>query len=652
MSDDRQQREHELVLLLEYLHRTRGLDLSGYKRVGLLRRLTKRMRTVGVDGFGEYLTYLESHPGEYTGLPDTLLINVTAFFRDDLPWEFLRTDIVPALVERKAPTESIRVWCAGCASGEETYTLAMVIAEVIGIEAFQERVKLYGTDLDNDALAKARIGAYSESDLEGVPAPLVEKYFERRSQSFVFRKDLRRCVIFGRNDLVQDAPISRVDLLACRNTLMYFDGPTQARILARFHFALNEGGYLFLGRAETMLTHGDLFVPVDLRRRIFTKVRHAGERLPLAPRPVGGRPIGDAQDLSLRLRSFDTGTTPQVVIDEMGRLFLANARARVMFRIAATDVGRPLQDLEISYRPYELRSVIEQAYAERQPIVRENVAWRGTEGEQRWFDIIVTPLFEAGGAPCGASVSFNEVTRARQLQQLLDDSQVELETAYQELQSTNEELETTNEELHSTVEELETTNEELQSTNEELETMNEELQSTNEELHTINDELRQRSESLNELSTFLESMFTSMRSGIAVLDRDLRVLVWNRQAEELWGVRSVEVEHTNFFSLDIGLPLEQTAPAIRASLAGTLPSYEAMLQAVNRRGRAIVCKTTIVPLIARGSEKPRGVIVMMDEQTPAAEQDGTEDANGAEEADRAGHTGGSAAVARRKDAKD
>jgi two-component system, chemotaxis family, CheB/CheR fusion protein len=265
------------------------------------------------------------------------------------------------------------------------------------------------------------------------------------------------------------------------------------------------------------------------------------------------------------------------------------------------------------------------------------VGWRSTEGEQRWFDILVTPLFEAGGVPSGASVSFNDVTRARQLQQLLDDSQVELETAYQELQSTNEELETTNEELHSTVEELETTNEELQSTNEELETMNEELQSTNEELHTINDELRQRSESLNELSTFLESMFTSMRSGIAVLDRDLRVLVWNRQAEELWGVRSVEAEHLNFFSLDIGLPLEQTAQAIRASLAGTLPSFEALLPAVNRRGRAIVCKTTIFPLIARGSEKPRGVIVMMDEQAPASETDGADEAN---RADGAGRTDG------------
>jgi two-component system CheB/CheR fusion protein len=615
VSDHRQQRERELAHLLDYLNRTRGLDLSGYKRVGLLRRLTKRMRAVGVEGFGPYVDYLESHPGEYTGLLDTLLINVTAFFRDDLPWEYLRTDIVPALIARKSSTDPIRVWCAGCASGEETYTLAIVLSEVIGVEAFQERVKLYGTDLDNDALAKARLGAYTEEDLMAVPAPLVEKYFERRDRRLIFRKDLRRCVIFGRNDLMQDAPISRVDLLACRNTLMYFDGPAQAGILSRFHFALNDGGYLFLGRAETMLTEGELFAPVDLRRRVFTKAEPRDvERPRLMSRVPAGRRGRDAQELSLRLRSFDVGTTPQFVIGDTGRLLLANARARVLFRISSTDIGRPLQDLEISYRPYELRSVIEQAYADRQPVARDNVVWPGPNGEQRWFDILVTPLLDAGGASTGASVTFNEVTRVRHLQQRLDDSQTELATAYQELQNTNAELETTNEALHSTVEELETTNEELQSTNDELGTMNEELQSMNQELTTVNDELRERSETLNEVSTFLESLFSSMRSGIAVLDRDLRVQVWNRQAEELWGVRSAEVEQVHFLTLDIGLPLERTAQPIRSSLAGTLPSHEMVLQAVNRRGRAIACKTSIFPLIARGSDRPRGVIVLMEEE--------------------------------------
>ena len=618
VSDDRQTRERELAVLLDHLHRTRGLDLSGYKRVGLLRRLTKRMRTVGVSGFGDYVRYLEMHPTELTGLLDTLLINVTAFFRDDLPWEFLRTDIIPLVLAQKGPTDAIRVWCAGCASGEEAYTLAIVLAEAVGIEAFQERVKLYGTDLDNDALTRARIGAYSERDLAEVPPELVDKYFDRRDAQFVFRKDLRRCVIFGRNDLMQDAPISRVDLLSCRNTLMYFDGPTQAKILARFHFALNDGGFLFLGRAETMLTHANMFTPVDLKRRIFTRVRHlaGGERAAVSSRVPAARgvPVAEATEVSLRLRSFDTGMVPQFVVDDIGRLSLVNARARALFRLAGPDIGRPLQDLEVSYRPYELRSVIEQAYLDRQAVVREGVAWRSAEGDQRWFDVVVTPLLDANGAPAGASVSFVEMTRMRQLQQQLDDSQVELETAYQELQSTNEELETTNEELHSTVEELETTNEELQSTNEELETMNEELQSTNEELQAINDELRVRSESLNEVSAFLESIFTSLRSGVAVLDRELRVMVWNRQAEDLWGVRTEEAERESFLDLDIGLPLASLAQPLRASLDGALDSHEALLPARNRRGRAIVCRTTLYPLLGKGNDLPRGVIVMMDEQ--------------------------------------
>ena len=631
MSDDRQIRERELTALLDHLHRTRGLDLSGYKRVGLLRRLTKRMRTVGASGFGDYLQFLDSHPSEFTGLLDTLLINVTAFFRDDLPWDFLRTEIIPQIVAQKGPTEAIRVWCAGCASGEEAYTLAMVLAEAVGLEAFQERVKLYGTDLDDDALAKARLGTYTERDLADVAPPLVEKYFDRRDNQLAFRKDLRRCVIFGRNDLMQDAPISRVDLLACRNTLMYFDGPTQAKVLARFHFALNEGGFLFLGRAETMLTHGSMFSPVDLKRRIFTRVRNlpGGERPTLTSRVPAPRAVATAEssETSLRLRSFDTGMVPQFVVDDVGRLSLVNARARALFRLAGGDVGRPLQDLEVPYRPYELRSVIEQAYMDRQVVVREAVPWRGLDGEQRWFDIVVSPLLDADASPAGASVCFVEVTRVRQLQQQLDDSQVELETAYQELQSTNEELETTNEELHSTVEELETTNEELQSTNEELETMNEELQSTNEELQTINDELRVRSESLNEVNAFLESMFTSLRSGVVVLDSELRVLVWNRQAEDLWGVRSEEAESASFLSLDIGLPLAPLAQPLRACLAGTLESHESLLPARNRRGRTIVCKTTLYPLLGKGNQEPRGVIVMMDE-LPDGVSPG-EDGNGA-----------------------
>ncbi|MDF1506022.1 protein-glutamate O-methyltransferase CheR, partial [Roseisolibacter sp. H3M3-2] len=274
----------DVAALIAYLRRARGLDLSGYKRAGLLRRLGKRLRATGVDGFAAYARYLQTHPAEYARLLDTLLINVTAFFRDDLPWEYLRAEVLPRVLAQKEDGAPIRVWCAGCATGEEAYTLAMVLAESLGEDAFRERVKIYATDLDEAALLQARLGAYPLDAVAGIPAEQVERFFEQRGDQVAFRKDLRRVIIFGRNDLMQDAPISRIDLLACRNTLMYFDAPTQSRILARFHFALVEGGYLLLGRAETIQTHGTLFVPVDLRRRVFTKAPGSAARVrPTAP---------------------------------------------------------------------------------------------------------------------------------------------------------------------------------------------------------------------------------------------------------------------------------------------------------------------------------------------------------------------------------
>jgi two-component system CheB/CheR fusion protein len=475
-----------------------------------------------------------------------------------------------------------------------------VFAEALGHDAFRDRVKVYATDLDMDALTQARHGSYAEADVASIPPDLLERYFERTEQRFTFRKELRRAIIFGRNDLIQDAPISRIDLLACRNTLMYFDAATQAKVLTRFHFALNDEGFLFLGRAETLLTHDSLFTPVDLRRRVFAKVprfpmrdRHAASPRHAVVQPASADPI----EFALRDSAFDAGNTPQFIIDRPGRLALVNERARALFQLGAPDLGRPLQDLEVSYRPFELRSAIDQAYAELRTVARSEVPWRAPNGDQRWYDIVIAPLVGGQGEPVGASISFTEVTRHKQLQQQIEASQVELEAAYQELQSTNEELETTNEELHSTVEELETTNEELQSTNEELETMNEELQSTNEELQTINDELRVRSDELN------------------------RILVWNPRAEDLWGLRSAEVEGTHFLNLDIGLSVEQLRTPIRACLAGDAPSHEITLPAVNRRGRAIHCKTFIYPLVGRADVRPHGVIVTMDEQ-PISEPNG------------------------------
>ena len=275
--------EMTLETLLAFVKDTRGFDFTGYKRSSVERRVSKRMAEVEAQTYDDYVDYLELHAEEFAELFNTILINVTSFYRDAAPWEYITNEVIPSLADR-APGTPLRVWCAGCASGEEAYTLAMCFARVVGTDALRERVKIYATDVDEAALDQARQGAYPPRQLEPVPSEDLERFFERTGQRYVFRKDLRRSVIFGRNDLVHDAPISRIDLLVCRNTLMYFTAETQARILRRFHFALDPQGYLMLGRSELLLTHPDLFSPLEIKQRVFRKVLGTPLRERVRPR--------------------------------------------------------------------------------------------------------------------------------------------------------------------------------------------------------------------------------------------------------------------------------------------------------------------------------------------------------------------------------
>ncbi|HWS39344.1 MAG TPA: protein-glutamate O-methyltransferase CheR [Actinoplanes sp.] len=204
--------------LLSYLKESRGFDFTGYKRSSLVRRANRRMTQVDVGGYPEYLDHLQVHPDEFTALFNTILINVTAFFRDPDAWDYLRENVLEPMVAAKPTGAPIRVWSAGCASGEEAYTLAMVLAEILGIDRFKDLVKIYATDVDEEQLNEARQASYGDREIHALPPELVERYFEQAGGRYTFRKDLRRSVIFGRNDLVQDAPISRIDLLTCRNT--------------------------------------------------------------------------------------------------------------------------------------------------------------------------------------------------------------------------------------------------------------------------------------------------------------------------------------------------------------------------------------------------------------------------------------------------
>jgi two-component system CheB/CheR fusion protein len=615
VSPDETNAAREFEALLEYLKQTRGFDFTGYKRSSLRRRVGKRLQSLRLERYGDYVDYLEVHPEEFATLFNTILINVTSFFRDAPAWDCLSAEVIPALLAEKKPQDPIRIWSAGCSSGEEAYTLAIVFAEALGAEAFHRRVKIYATDADEEALVPARQASYSAKDLQPVPAELRHKYLEEAGNHFLFRPDLRRAVIFGRHDLVQDAPISRLDLLVCRNTLMYFNAETQTRILARFHFGLSDIGILFVGKAETLLTRTNLFAPLHLKHRIFTKVSKPtlrdrllvvaqGENLEFGHHLAG--------HIRLREAAFDAAPVAQVVLNLQGHLLLVNQEARRAFHILSQDVGRPFYELALSYRPVELRTRIEQVYAERRAQHLTGVEQPLAEGQAQYFDVHLVPLLDNDSMPLGVNITFHDVTHHRQLQTDVEKSRQELETAYEELQSANEELETTNEELQSTVEELETSNEELQSTNEELETMNEELQSSNEELRTTNDELRDRTDELNRARTFLASILGSLHAAAVVVDPNFNILTWNTEANELWGLRQDEVQGRSLLSLDIGLPVEPLRSPMLSVLQGRSTFQEVILEATNRRGRAIQCRVTCDPLRGTG-EDIQGVILLMEE---------------------------------------
>jgi two-component system CheB/CheR fusion protein len=271
---------------------------------------------------------------------------------------------------------------------------------------------------------------------------------------------------------------------------------------------------------------------------------------------------------------------------------MINRQAEQVFGLSARDIGRLLRDLEVSYRPVELRGYVERARVERRSARVEDVEWQRTGAEPTWFEIHVNPLVDAQNGLVGVSIVFFDVTANRVLLDKVVLTNGQLEAAYEELQSTNEELETTNEELQSTVEELETTNEELQSTNEELETMNEELQSTNDELHTINDTLRVLSGDLTEARSFLGSLVDSITMGMIVVDHDMQVVEWNRCSEELWGLRSEEVVGNALTGLDIGLPIDELKSLIGNAFVDPEATGETRIEAVNRRGKKVALRVT------------------------------------------------------------
>ena len=604
--------------LINYVQESRGLDFRGYKRTSLRRRVTLRMEQVRIENFADYHSFLEVHPQEFAELLNTVLINVTAFFRDPDAWEALKTTVLPRLMEPDRGRDQLRIWSVGCASGEEPYSLAMLLCEQLGPIEFARRVKIYATDLDDAALTTARHGSYLPRDMQAVPEALLRRYFERTNSHYLVTRELRKAVIFGRHNIVHDAPISRIDLLVCRNLLIYLETETQNQVLPRLHYALVDDGVLFLGKAETQLARSKLFMPLDMKHRLFRKlpqelrrVGTGGVLLNSDPRPQSG------QSLYVRLLDniVNNSASAYLAVDNDDVLLFASGGARRMLEVGEGDVGRPFQDLSVSYRPIELRSPIEEVRRQGRPIRFEHQEYHRPPDEPIRLTIELMPLISRDGNPFAVLLTFTDTTRTFTLQQELEAAQESLETTIEELQSANEELETTNEELQSTNEELETTNEELQSTNEELETTNEELRSANEELEATNEELRDHSEQFDAYRQHVDAVLRGLDVGVVVVDADLKVQSWNRWSENAWGLREEEVLGQNFGSLDIGLPVHQIEPALRKAVVQGAAD-EMKLEAVDRRGRALTCRVRVAPL-GQDDLRRQGALVLLEDHATA-----------------------------------
>jgi two-component system CheB/CheR fusion protein len=609
------QDDNGLDVLLQHLREVRAFDFTGYKRATLSRRVDKRMQQLGLETHVDYVDYLQVHPDEFEQLFNTILINVTSFFRDADTWDALSRS-VPEIVGR-AQGREIRVWSAGCASGQEAYSAVMLFAEHLGMDALPERLKVYATDIDAEALEQARQATYTSREVENVPEEYLAKYFDSSTRGKVIKGELRRLVIFGRHDLLQDPPISRIDLLLCRNTLMYFNTDVQTQLVGRLHYSLADHGILVLGKVESLMNQQGLFTVLDAKQRTFSKVPRSSlrSRLLAIGAPSYGIPFRNVDESTLSEIAFEHHAAADLLLDRAGALVAANASARSLFGLSNDLLGRPFQDLELSYRPVELRSSIDRARADRVSVTLREVERWTPSGEVTYLDITIVPL-ERDGQHIGVLLSFVDATLHRQTQDELEQTHRELETAYEELQSTNEELETTNEELQSTIEELETTNEELQSTNEELETMNEELSSTNEEFQSINDELRDRTAEFNQVNAYMESVLRSIELSVIVVDVALNVRVWNGLSFEMWGLRSEEVEGKPLLALDIGFPVEVLGGPIRLALAGEETPTSLEVEATSRRGYRIRCRAQVNPLLGPGTAVAGAVIIIREVPSP------------------------------------
>ncbi|SHN36846.1 CheR family methyltransferase [Mucilaginibacter sp. OK098] len=591
-----EQDEEVFRQLLTVLRIRRGVDFTNYKQSTIKRRMVRRMALNKFEEPKEYLTFLRENKGEQDALYNDMLISVTDFFRDPKSFELLCTSIFPVLLLHKTATEPLRIWVAGCATGEEAYSMAICLQEYLGDKVSARKIQIFATDVSEQAISRARTGIYRQTELDGLSSFQVQQFFNKVDGSYQVNKSIRDMCVFAHHNLLKDPPFSKIDLVSCRNVMIYLEPVLQKRALNTFHYALNERGYLLMGKSETIGSSTDLFLPVDKNQKIYqSKGPHGKFRNVTSERSEqtlkdidqvnadngGERDINKIADALLLSKYTPAGVMVNQAFD------IIQFRGKTDAWLAVSP-GKPSFNVLKMAREglsFEIRNLLHMAKTRQDAVRKEGISFKVDGGQQQYVNIEVVQLSDNEEAyylilfqnSILSGTSFLAENGASSLHpqenvnawvQRIDQLEKELSQTREDMRAITEVQEAANEELQSANEELLSGSEELRSLNEELETSTEELQSTNEEITIVNNELLDRNDQLNNSRRYTEEIFNTIHDPLVILDKELIVL---RATDGFYNMFRVNEEDTEGkFVYDLGNK-QWNIPALRHQLEDILP---------------------------------------------------------------------------------
>ncbi len=558
-------KDEDLSGIIHLLKKSTGVDFTHYKLNTVKRRVIRRMLLYKLETLSEYVLYLKQHTTEIHVLYQDLLINVTNFFRDADAFEYLKKSLFPQLLKNKNANEPMRVWIPACSTGEEAYSIAILLMEILGDRAGSIPVQIFATDLSELAIAKARLGLYSRNDLANVSPKRLQRFFTKVDGSYRILKHIRDLCVFAPHNIFRDPPFSRIDFISCCNLMIYLDTVLQKKIIVTFHYALNNNGYLMLGKSETIGNSGQLFSQLEKKFKIYCRKKDSAVREmfefnyrladrdrieSISQKRIMQKASGQENELerivdNLLLEKF---TPASVVVNQDLEILQFRGSTGLFLEPSPGKASLNLVKMARAGLAFELRSAIHKVNKSGQPVHKSGLEIKHNNS-LHYISIKVLPL-QAAGEEKLFFIVFEElpnhtgvnVKTVYSKEKLVKQLQEELGNLREDMRSIVEEQEASNEELQSANEEIVSSNEELQSINEELETSKEEVESTNEELITINTELQVRNEQLAESYEYADAMFGTIREAVVVLDRDMRIKTANRAFYKTFNLREEDTE--------------------------------------------------------------------------------------------------------------